>query len=814
MILNIDQQKVVDSEVNGHMLIRGVAGSGKTTVAVARIPILMEHYCNEGDKVLLLTFNKTLTNYIDYIYDKMDYQYTLFNRLDDRNNLQIKTVDSIVYSLFKELGNKPKVPMRGVKFKVLKYIIEQLKDKYKDIAWYNQSNKEFLLREIEWINSCGYDDIKTYQNADRVGRSAQIKSDGSFGVQRINKNSRQREAIFKTFTFYTYIMNKEKYYDFSDMAKIVAENFDKLETTKYTHVIVDEAQDLTKRQLDVIRLLYDEKEYSSAIFIADTAQSIYPNSWLSYHPFSTIDFNMVGRARVLSKNYRTTKQIAMAAYSLIDGDNNIISNELYVKPTVVDREGGFPVYKNFDNDELEYQYITTRIKSLSKKYDLKDMVVIARNKNQLETAKEYMVNNGVDAKVYKESKVGFDEDAIKLFTMHSIKGLEFKVIFICGLNDEVIPHVSKCTVEDNSNYENQDRKLLYVGMTRAEERLYLTSSGQESKFISDIDRRYLRDSDVEPFEELRKLPQSRFYFSDKLIEKHNPEENIRQAVIHELIETLGYPEVNIDIEVPVSRYSRTGYADIVAYKTNKREKPLLVIETKSPKENIKEHTNQLFDYIQSLPSVRFGMITNGTDHLFYEKIEGKILERRTVPSYENIISTIDKRFLFKNMINNKEFLYIQSGYDNRNISIRYVDEEGVLPVAGYTNINVIGKVSAGLLKTVVQNADYESDIQIPIPNDWLQKGYDYMMLKADGDSMIKAGIDIDTGDYVLVRNQNVVDNYDIAIAVVDDMATMKKVMKMGDNIMLIAENSNYEPICKPSNEVYINGKVVGVLKVG
>jgi superfamily I DNA/RNA helicase len=50
MELNIDQLRIVNLKPNGHCLVKGVAGSGKTTVAVNRIPYLINHYLEEGEK--------------------------------------------------------------------------------------------------------------------------------------------------------------------------------------------------------------------------------------------------------------------------------------------------------------------------------------------------------------------------------------------------------------------------------------------------------------------------------------------------------------------------------------------------------------------------------------------------------------------------------------------------------------------------------------------------------------------------------------------------------------------------------------------
>ncbi|MBU3161428.1 hypothetical protein KPL37_17110 [Clostridium frigoris] len=72
MQLNVEQRKLVQSKPAGHSLIRGVAGLGKTTVAVNRIPFLLENYCfDKDDKILMVTYNKSLISYIKYIYDKV-----------------------------------------------------------------------------------------------------------------------------------------------------------------------------------------------------------------------------------------------------------------------------------------------------------------------------------------------------------------------------------------------------------------------------------------------------------------------------------------------------------------------------------------------------------------------------------------------------------------------------------------------------------------------------------------------------------------------------------------------------------------------
>ena len=71
------------------------------------------------------------------------------------------------------------------------------------------------------------------------------------------------------------------------------------------------------------------------------------------------------------------------------------------------------------------------------------------------------------------------QDAVVLMTLHSAKGLEFPVVFLTGLEEGLFPHSR--SLEDESALE-EERRLCYVGMTRAAERLYLTRAWRRTVF--------------------------------------------------------------------------------------------------------------------------------------------------------------------------------------------------------------------------------------------------------------------------------------------------------------------------------------------
>lgn len=121
-----------------------------------------------------------------------------------------------------------------------------------------------------------------------------------------------------------------------------------------------------------------------------------------------------------------------------------------------------------------------------------------------------------------------------------------------------------------------------------------------------------------------------------------------------------------------------------------------------------------------------------------------------------------------------------------------------------TALPLYGKVSCGSGLVVFETAtEY-----IKTPKDWLKNG-NYFYVRASGDSMI--GARIYDGDVLLMRQQEDVENGEIAAVCIDDEVVLKRVYKDGNSFVLQSENPHYPPrIFNPDTDLHI--KIIGRLE--
>ncbi len=99
---------------------------------------------------------------------------------------------------------------------------------------------------------------------------------------------------------------------------------------------------------------------------------------------------------------------------------------------------------------------------------------------------------GLDADILRTGGKKYEPDAVSLATFHGAKGLEFPVTFLCGINAEVVPFRSR---DGKCDWE-EEKRLFYVGMTRAQDEMIMVATGEPSPFLSALPEGTLHAQDA------------------------------------------------------------------------------------------------------------------------------------------------------------------------------------------------------------------------------------------------------------------------------------------------------------------------------
>ena len=96
---------------------------------------------------------------------------------------------------------------------------------------------------------------------------------------------------------------------------------------------------------------------------------------------------------------------------------------------------------------------------------------------------------GEEADLRRAEGRGWESGAVRLMTLHGANGLEFPAVFVSGVAAGMLPLESR----DRPSAPEEERRLLFVGMTRAREELVLTFGGEPSPFLSDLPETVVRE---------------------------------------------------------------------------------------------------------------------------------------------------------------------------------------------------------------------------------------------------------------------------------------------------------------------------------
>lgn len=480
IILSNEQISVARYPENGVIRVNGGPGSGKTLVAVKRAIFLAKDYkyAEKDDKVLFLFYNKSLERTIKKLFEsEKDYEKV-------KDKIEIRSIDSFFVKEYINANNQEffayvKKANNDKDFvtsydKERKERIENiLLAKKEELKKFSPEDAEFVLSEIDWLRNCCYMKKEEYLEITRYGRGNQKKL-----------QKEEKEEIYRILNLYRGGKKDTlRYTDFYDIAFLFLYYFEKEENRnkvkKYNHVIVDEAQDLSKIHFRFINLICEISKTSGntiSLFM-DKNQSIYPEqAWIfGNRTLKQVGIN-INKSFTLNRAYRNVKEIFDVAKKLNPevevGDVPDTKNQNLTLTFSVDR-GIKPFFIKYSDSEDRLNNLCKDIKTLVNEFNYKydDISIICLNEQSIKEIQNSLQKEHIS--YVKKNKIG---EGVNITTYHSAKGTENKIIFIPNIDElnaseltELYPDKTKEEILEEL------KKLLYIGMTRATEVLIVSS---------------------------------------------------------------------------------------------------------------------------------------------------------------------------------------------------------------------------------------------------------------------------------------------------------------------------------------------------
>ncbi len=217
------------SEVD-NIVVLGTAGSGKTTIALLRAMKMAETY--PDDKVLLLTYNRTLINYMEFILSNKP------------KNLVIENYHKFARGYLNSRGKMKHNCILNSKNELIQEAVNAVKKIYPNETTLDR-HIDIFIDEIEWIQKMGISNKNAYIKVERTGRS---------DTRILRKN---RPFFYEVFEKYLDLRNENGYlYDWDSLALAICEEakYDDMERY-YRYILIDEGQDFSPMMLKSLSLL-------------------------------------------------------------------------------------------------------------------------------------------------------------------------------------------------------------------------------------------------------------------------------------------------------------------------------------------------------------------------------------------------------------------------------------------------------------------------------------------------------------------------------------------------------------------------------
>lgn len=468
--IQAEQNKIIRKDLNKNIFVQGVAGSGKTTVALHRIAYLeyQNKHIFKGHQYMVLGPNKFFINYISNVLPDLDVSDSmqldfpeLCNRFLGENIIISNEVDE--YTSYKssfdfkykinnfmnmyEYTLMPKKDLMYNNFKIMS--LKEIMDIYNALnatLYTNVVSKiDRTIILVAKIIKDSQNELleKFYKTTDSSFERRLFKAelDTYFKVslrKLFNIRNLKVSKIYDTFLKENNMHSKNiKFEDLAPLIYIKYYLYGAAQFDDYRHIVIDEAQDYGYFSFDVLKTIFKNSSFS---IFGDLAQSLYPNRSIdSWEQVINNTFNG-GELLYLNKSYRTTIEIMEEANKI----NKLLK---LTEATSVIRHGNNVKYVKLANNKIDLI-----LDIIANKKDYKTIAIISKTDKERDQIYNELIKNNINLTNVSENHQEY-KGGMCTITSRLAKGLEFDMVIIT----------------DASQFDKNnilDMKLLYVTMTR------------------------------------------------------------------------------------------------------------------------------------------------------------------------------------------------------------------------------------------------------------------------------------------------------------------------------------------------------------